>query len=234
MPRFDRFPSPEMADEDGLVLVGGELAPDLVLAAYRQGIFPWPVEAESGSILAWWSPDPRAILEPDGLKCNRRLLRRIRSEKYRVTCDQAFAQVMQCCAEPRDNEPGTWITPEMLAVYGDLHRSGFAHSVETWLDDRLVGGIYGIALGGFFAGESMFYRERDASKIAVAYLIGHLHAQGYTLIDLQEINAHTRTLGATTLPRSLFLKRLATALSRPTQFGDQLSVSADDIVAKFS
>ncbi len=234
MPRFDQFPSAEMADDDGLVLVGGELAPETVLAAYRQGIFPWPVEAEGRSILAWWSPDPRAVMECDALRCSRRLLRRIRSEKYRVTCDRAFEQVMQGCAEPRDDEPGTWITPEMLAVYGKLHRSGFAHSVEAWLDDRLVGGVYGIAIGGFFAGESMFYRERDASKVALAYLIGHLLKQGYTLIDLQEINAHTRTMGATTIPRSRFLKRLAAALSRPVRFGDQLSVDSGSIVAKFS
>lgn len=208
----DPFPNPDEATDEGLVAIGGDLSPERLLLAYRSGIFPW---FEEGLPVLWWSPDPRAILELDHLHVSRRLLRTYRQNRSRLTVNQAFEQVMRCCAEER--EEGTWITQSMIDAYCALHSIGHAHSVETWRGDQLVGGIYGVAIGGFFAGESMFYRRRDASKIALIYLVERLREQGFRLFDLQILNDHTARLGATEIPREVYLSLLAKAIALPVR-----------------
>lgn len=220
------FPPLENASEDGLLMLGGELSPEWLLEAYRRGIFPWPISLHSGSgptkLLAWWSPDPRAVLELNEFHCSRRLTQRLRQRRFRVTCNQAFREVIVACAGPRKNDYGTWITPPLLEAYCRLHRRGHAHSIEIWNDDQLVGGVYGVSLGGMFAGESMFHRATDASKIALYYLVQHLQARGYVLFDIQQWTPHTGSLGAREIPRRQFLHRLRHALSLPVTFGDRL------------
>ncbi|TWT48742.1 leucyl/phenylalanyl-tRNA--protein transferase [Botrimarina hoheduenensis] len=211
------FPDPREAGEDGFVGVGGELDPDWLLDAYAHGIFPWPSSDEEP--LLWWSLDPRAILPLDGLYISRRLGRSLRSGRYRVTANQDFAGVMRGCAEGPGRAGGTWITPAMRAAYQELHRLGSAHSVETWDDDRLVGGIYGVAIGGLFAGESMFHRSNDASKVALATLVAHLGQRGYRLLDVQQSTPHTARMGAVEIRRSEYLDRLAEAVQLPVSFG---------------
>jgi leucyl/phenylalanyl-tRNA--protein transferase len=206
------FPDPERADPEGLVAIGGDLSIRRLLAAYSQGIFPW---YDSSTPILWWSPDPRAIIELDGLHISRRLARTLRSGQYFVTLDQAFGEVIRACAV---REEGTWITRAMIAAYSELHRLGHAHSVEVWQEGELAGGIYGVALGGLFAGESMFTRRRDGSKIALAHLVEHLRQRGYTLFDVQYRNEHTARLGAIEIPRRQYLARLADALSREVSF----------------
>lgn len=217
------FPPVELADEDGLLGVGGALEPEWLIDAYRHGIFPWPVD----DTLAWWSPDPRAVLELADLKVSRRLARTLRSDRFTVTCNRAFAEVIAACAEvPRGDslgeEGGTWITPEMVSAYCQLHKLGVAHSVEAWQGERLVGGVYGLAIGGFFAGESMFFHESDASKVALVRLAGHLEARGFTLFDLQLLNGHTERLGGSEISRQEYLERLAAAIDLDVTFGDVL------------
>jgi leucyl/phenylalanyl-tRNA--protein transferase len=207
------FPDPARADAEGLIAIGGDLSPRRLLAAYRQGIFPY---YDDSMPILWWSPDPRAVLEPDRLHVSRRLARTVRSGKFFVTFDQAFARVIRACAE---REEGTWITPAMIAAYTELHRLGHAHSVEVWQEGELAGGIYGVALGGLFAGESMFTRRRDGSKVALAHLVEHLRQRGYTLFDVQYVNDHTASLGATEVPRRTYLARLKEALARDVRFG---------------
>ncbi len=153
------------------MLVGGQLSPNWVISAYCQGIFPWPIVDGTLELLAWFSPDPRAVIELNQLYVSRRLARRIRSGCFRVSCDQAFRRVIEQCAVPRQRDTGTWITRGMIQTYCQLHDLGFAHSMEVWQQERLVGGLYGISVGAFFAGESMFYLERDASKVALTYLV---------------------------------------------------------------
>ena len=218
------FPPVELADEDGLLGVGGALEPDWIIDAYRHGIFPWPVD----DTLAWWSPDPRGVLEMADLKISRRLARTLRSGRFTVTCDEAFAEVLAACAEVPRDDGGTWITSEMLDAYCHLHELGVAHSVETWQDDRLVGGIYGLAFGGFFAGESMFYRETDASKVALVRLVWHLESRGFVLFDLQLLNEHTERLGGSEIPRREYLRRLADALDLDVSFGAELQQQQGD------
>jgi leucyl/phenylalanyl-tRNA--protein transferase len=203
---------PEFADELGLVAVGGDLRPERLLLAYRRGVFPW--YDEPGPVL-WWSPDPRAIIELDGLHIPRRLARTLRSGEFRITIDEDFEGVIRGCA---DREEGTWITADMIRAYEALHRAGHAHSLEVWSDDQLAGGIYGVAIGGFFAGESMFTRRRDASKVALVHLVGHLRARGYRLFDIQLLTDHTRRLGAIEIPRRQYLARLREATSLPVTF----------------
>jgi leucyl/phenylalanyl-tRNA--protein transferase len=211
------FTDPEWdwSDENGLVAVGGELRPERVLAAYRQGVFPWYGE---GSPVLWWSPDPRAIFELDGLRISRRLARVYRSGRFTFTFNRCFRDVMRACAEQRDD--GTWITAAMLQTYAKLHELGHAHSIETWRDGRLVGGLYGVAIGGFFAGESMFYRVADASKVAMIRLFEQLRERGYVLFDTQFLTPHTQRLGACEVPRAEYLRRLQAALKRPVCFAD--------------
>lgn len=209
-----RFPSVELASRDGLLAVGGDLSVERLLEAYRHGIFPWYNE---GQPILWWSPDPRAVLFPDRIKVARSLRKTARSGKFEVTFDQRFVDVMRACAGPRAKQPtdGTWIIPAMLDAYGELHQRGFAHSVETWENGRLVGGLYGVALGGAFFGESMFSHAADASKVALVSIARQLERWGYTLIDCQLPSAHLARLGAESIPRSDYLRLLDTALGRP-------------------
>ena len=203
----------EVADETGLVAIGGDLRPERILQAYRHGIFPWYAD---GDPICWWSPDPRAIFEIGGLQVARRLARTIRSGKFLTTIDRDFAGVIRGCGEGRGE--GTWLMPEMIAAYERLHVLGHAHSVEVWHEGRLAGGVYGVALGGFFAGESMFHRVRDASKAALAFLMDRLQRRGFLLFDIQMATDHTRRLGAIDIPRANYLKRLRQALAVPTTF----------------
>jgi leucyl/phenylalanyl-tRNA--protein transferase len=193
---------------DGLVAVGGTLDPDGLLAAYRRGIFPWSSEP----VVNWWCPDPRAIFDLDRWRPPRRLRQRIRQRGWRFAVDTDFAGVMRGCAEPARGRRETWITRDFLLSYGELHRRGHAHSVEVYEDAALVGGIYGVTIGGFFGGESMFHRRTDASKAAVAYLVDHLRARGFALFDAQVPNPHLMSLGAIEIPRTEFLARLSRAL----------------------
>jgi leucyl/phenylalanyl-tRNA--protein transferase len=201
-------------------MVGGCLNVRWLLAAYRQGIFPWPICDEDRQILAWFSPDPRAILNLDALHISRRLRRRLRSGQFTVSFDRDFEAVIRACAEPRREDPLTWITPELSAAYQQLHRQGYAHSVEVWQDSRLVGGLYGLAVGGFFSGESMFHRTRDASKVALVHLVERLRRQGFTLLDVQQTTPHLTRMGASEIARAEFLARLESALNLPVRFGD--------------
>ncbi len=206
---------PEYADDNGLVAVGGDLGPQTLLQAYSRGIFPW---FDQNMPILWWSPDPRAIIELDGLHISRRLARTIRSGRFRLTFDRAFARVMHGCAD-RPGE-GTWITPDMLEAYERLHSLGIAHSVEAWQGEELAGGIYGVAVGGFFAGESMFTRVRDASKVCLVTLVERLRQRGFALFDVQLRTDHTTRMGAIDVPRVEYLRRLQLALQIPVSFTD--------------
>jgi len=199
------FPAPEAALEhpNGLLAVGGDLTSDWLLTAYTEGIFPW-YESDEGPIL-WWSPDPRAVLKPGGLHVSRSLAKRIRNGGFNVTMDNSFTEVVSNCAAPRRTGSGTWITPRMQSAYTQLHRLGYAHSVEVWMGEQLVGGLYGVSLGRMFFAESMFSRERDASKIALQKLSIQLESWGFSLIDCQVMNEHLRSLGVTEMPRPAFL-----------------------------
>ena len=212
MPSFN-FPDPSRADPDGLLAVGGNLEPETLLSAYQQGIFPW---FDEDTPILWWSPDPRAILEFDNLYVSKRLARTIRTNKFQVTFDQDFDAVVQGCTYRP--EEGTWITPEVANAYGEFHRSGHAHSVEVWQQGVLVGGLYGVAIGGLFAGESMFSTVSDASKIALVALVSRLKEKGYQLFDLQIINEHTATMGATEIPRDDYLAKIKTAIKKDICF----------------
>lgn len=214
------FPPADAAMEDpnGLLAVGGALTPDWLLSAYAAGIFPW-FEDDASPIL-WWSPNPRAVLFPDRLKVSRSLAKRIRNGGFRLTIDEAFADVVRGCAQPRARAAsGTWITPDMIDAYVQLHRMGYAHSVESWRDGALVGGLYGVSLGRMFFGESMFAIERDASKVAFHHLVQTLLEWEFTLIDCQIMNDHLRSLGAIDMPRSQFLALLAQNRRAPTRAG---------------
>ena len=208
------FLDPEDADAEGLVGVGGDLSPQRLVSAYRLGIFPF---YDDTMPLLWWSPDPRAIFELDSLNVSRRLARTVRSGRFRVTADRAFAEVVEGCAR-RDGEDGVWITRAMVVAYERLHRLGVAHSVEAWQGQELVGGIYGVALGGFFSGESMFSLVRDASKVALVHVQERLRRGGYQLFDVQFLNDHTARLGAIEIPRAEYLRRLRRALKCEASF----------------
>jgi leucyl/phenylalanyl-tRNA--protein transferase len=210
------FPPPTSTTPEGLLCIGGRLAPEWLLDAYAHGIFPWPMWEDEP--IAWWSPDPRAIIELDGLRVSRRLERTIRSGKFRVTCDQDFAGVIHGCATAGDRTGNTWLTPAMIAAYRWMHALGHAHSVEVWEAERLVGGTYGIAIGGLFAAESMFHFERDASKVALAHLVSHLEACKFRLLDVQQWTEHTGSMGAIEISREDYLRRLALAVQLPVSF----------------
>ena len=188
--------------------VGADFAPGTLLAAYRAGIFPW-----SDGPIAWFSPDPRAIFPLDGLHVSRSLARTIRRGVYRVTFDTAFREVIAGCAAPRTGREHTWISPAFIEAYTLLHDLGWAHSAECWSGDRLAGGIYGIAIGAWFGGESMFAAERDASKVALAALAARLSRHGFTLFDAQVMNPHLASMGALDIPRAEYLARLRDALA---------------------
>jgi leucyl/phenylalanyl-tRNA---protein transferase len=201
------FPSLETAlhEPNGLLCMGGDLAPETILRAYSQGIFPW---FSDGQPILWWSPDPRMVLFPDEFKVSRSLAKVARSGKFEVKFDTAFANVMSACAEPREYGGGTWIVPAMQAAYTELHKMGYAHSAESWRDGVLVGGLYGIAIGNMFYGESMFARETDASKVAMVALVEKLKVDGFRLIDCQQETRHLASLGARPITRKDFAERL--------------------------
>ena len=197
---------------NGLLCAGGDLSPERLLQAYAQGIFPWFSE---GDPILWWSPDPRMVLIPDQLKVSRSLRKTVTRGTYEVKVDSAFTAVMQACAAPRDGQPGTWITPEMVAAYTELHRRGFAHSVECWQDGALAGGLYGLQLGDAFFGESMFSRAPDASKVALVHLVDRLGAMGCRVIDCQQATPHLASLGASEIPRADFVRLLSESIQYP-------------------
>lgn len=204
----ERFPPPEQALDDppGLLAAGGDLTPERLVAAYRRGIFPW---YSVGQPVLWWAPDPREVLRPSEFRLSRSLARTIRNRGFRTTIDRAFREVVRGCAAPRGDLAGTWLTPEMQSAYGALHERGLAHSVETWLGERLAGGLYGVQLGRLFFGESMFSLERDASKVALARLVEECRHLGIPLIDCQLPSPHLRSLGSRPLARSDFQRLLA-------------------------
>ena len=209
------MPPPDLASPDGLLAGGGDLEPGTLLAAYRAGIFPWP---DQRGRLLWWSPDPRAILPLDGFHESRSLGRARRRLGLRVTRDTACAAVIAACAARPE---GTWITPAMRRAYGHLHDLGWAHSLEVWQDETLVGGVYGVAVGGLFAAESMFHRVRDASKLALQALAHHLDARGFAVLDVQLQTSHLASLGAIEIPRDEYLLRLRRALAVAPPFVEE-------------
>ena len=207
---FDRreaFPDADQAltEPNGLLAIGGCLSPERLEKAYRSGIFPW---YNKGEPILWWSPNPRLILRPECIRISRSLRKILRDNEFRITFDIAYSDVISACAGHRPNAQGTWITQEMYAAYIDLHNRGLAHSVEAWHDGKLAGGLYGIAVGQVFFGESMFYRRSNASKVAFVHLAGALHAWNYRLIDCQVRTEHLISLGAEELPRREFLRLL--------------------------
>src|SRR5882757_1852526 len=208
----------EAADESsvpsGLVAVGGSLDPRTLLRAYRAGVFPW----SSDPVITWWCPDPRAVFDLETFQPGRSLRKAIRRAGWRFAVDRDFAGVMRACAEPTADRPSTWISDEFVASYCELHRQGHAHSVEVYDGEALVGGLYGVAIGGFFGGESMFHRRTDASKAAVAALVDHLRSRGFTLLDAQVPTPHLARLGAVEIPRAEYLRRLERALALPVSF----------------
>ena len=212
LPRTYTFPPLEAASPEGLLAVGGDLNPDRLLSAYRQGVFPW---FSDGQPILWWSPDPRAILYPADLHISRSLRKSLRTQGFAVTADRAFDHVIQRCAESRNAREGTWITSGMQEAYCTLHRMGYAHSVETWRNGQLVGGLYGLAIGKAFFGESMFSQITDASKTALVALSVSLTASGYHFIDCQVVSEHLNSLGAKAVPRYRFSSELKQAVETP-------------------
>lgn len=214
-----RRSSTEMAPDDlfisqNLVNIGGSLSVPELLRAYRAGSFPWTVHP-----VTWWSPDPRAILELDRFHLSRSLARELRKGRFTITSDRAFREVMEGCAAPLPHRRSTWITPEFISAYCDLHQGGIGHSVEVWENGLLVGGVYGLALGAYFVGESMFHKVSNASKIALYHLVQHLKARGYAFLDVQMPTRVTLQLGVTLVPRREFLRRLHEAQLSPVSFG---------------
>lgn len=201
------FPSPQLAEE-GLLAVGGDLSRKRLLLAYRMGIFPWYSKYEP---ILWWSPDPRTVLFPAKVRVSRSLGKTLRKGQFQVSFDQVFSQVIRGCADPRQDQPGTWIVPEIMVAYETLHEMGQAHSVEVWQDEILVGGLYGVSIGKVFFGESMFSRAADASKVALVALCRRLVARNYAVIDCQVRTEHLIRMGATEIPRRLFLALLSRA-----------------------
>jgi leucyl/phenylalanyl-tRNA---protein transferase len=211
------FPRPELADDDGLLAVGGDLRPERLLLAYSNGIFPWYSE---GLPILWHSPDPRTVLVVGERHVPRSLAKTIRRGRYRITFDTAFDQVVAACGEtPRPGQTGTWITEEMKQAYARLHEQGYAHSVEAWEEDRLCGGLYGVSLGAAFFGESMFAHAEDASKVAFVRLLESLEGWGIELVDCQVHTEHLARFGAVEWPRKRFLAELARLLDKPTRRG---------------
>lgn len=210
----DRFPDPARAlsEPNGLLAFGGDLSPQRLLAAYARGIFPWYGE---GQPILWWSPDPRCVFDTGALKPNRSLRRLLARTSWHVSVDRAFREVIEACAEPRQDEPGTWITPAMMDAYTALHAQGHAHSVEVWDGGHLVGGIYGVAIGRLFCGESMFSRQSGGSKVALMALAARLREWGFPLLDAQVVNPHLLSLGALEIPRIDFLARVRELVALP-------------------
>ncbi len=201
-------------DDEGLVAVGGVLRADVLEQAYRMGVFPWSSEPA----VTWWCPNPRAVFDLPAFHASRSLRKRIRQSGWSFHLDRDFEGTMRRCAQPTETRPETWITEPFVSAYCDLFRRGKAHSVEVYEDDVPVGGLYGVAMGGYFGGESMFHRRTDASKAALAHLVAHLRAKGFVLLDAQVPNGHLMSLGAREMPRAEFLRRLRKALALPVEF----------------
>ena len=212
--RGDPFPPVERAlkNPNGLLAAGADLSLERLLEGYRRGIFPW---YSTGQPPLWWSPDPRMVLECDALKVSRSLAKSIRNKGYEVRVDTAFAEVLRGCSEPRRYEPGTWLGPDMRVAYARLHSAGYAHSFETWRDGELVGGLYGVALGRMFYGESMFSRATDASKVALVHLVRVLKSHAFPLIDCQMHTPLLESLGGREIPRREFLRAIAALVNYP-------------------
>jgi leucyl/phenylalanyl-tRNA---protein transferase len=207
------FPDPALADPNGLLALGGDLSVPRLLLAYRSGVFPWTVHP-----ITWWSPDPRAILELERFHVPRSLARVLRRNPFCITLNRAFREVMESCAAPGPGRRRTWISPQFISAYTRLHEEGHAHSLECWLGDELAGGIYGVAMGGAFFGESMFHRADNASKAALFHLVQHLRQRGFVLFDLQMLTPVTRQLSGIEIPRQEYLIRLAQAVERQCVF----------------
>lgn len=207
------FPDARQADADGLVAVGGDLSPERLLLAYRSGIFPWSVNP-----ISWWSPEPRGIMPLDAFHISRSLQKCLDRAPFEIRVNHAFPAVMSACAVPGPKRRGVWISPEFIAAYTRLHELGHAHSVECWQDNQLVGGIYGVAVGGLFAGESMFHTADNASKVALAKLVERLCAHGFALFDIQMVTTATAPFGAQAIPRETYLERLRSAVQLQCTF----------------
>jgi leucyl/phenylalanyl-tRNA--protein transferase len=212
------FPPVEQASPEGLLAVGGDLRFERLLEAYRRGIFPWYSEEQP---ILWWSPDPRTVLYPEQLHISRSLKRSLRPGRFTVTLDTCFSTILEHCAGPRPQYPdgGTWITPAMMDAYRELHQKGYAHSVETWQEGRLVGGLYGVAIGGAFFAESMFTHVDDASKVALVCLVRRLRTWNFCLVDCQQSSPHVLRLGAENIPRRLYIEQLARAVGQRDRRG---------------
>ena len=207
------FPDPELADDDGLLAFGGDLKPDTLLQAYSAGIFPWSVKP-----ISWWSPDPRAIFELDRFRLSTRMARLYRSGRFAFSIDKCFVEVMHGCARPAPGRETTWISPEFIRAYSRMHELGHAHSIEVLSGGQLVGGIYGIAIGGLFAGESMYSAVSNASTMGLMFLINHLNSRGFQLFDSQVLTPHTSRLGAVEISRAQYLARLKAAINLKCMF----------------
>lgn len=212
------FPPVDRAlqEPNGLLAAGGELTTERLLQAYRNGIFPWYSDGEP---VLWWSPDPRMVLVPEEIAISRSLRKRLRRKDHEIRTDTSFSDVMLACAEPREDQAGTWITAEMVSAYAALHRAGYAHCVETWMEGRLAGGLYGVSIGRMFFGESMFSRAPDASKIALAHLARQLERWDFELIDCQMATPHLASLGAREIDRKVFLRAVSELVNYPTRMG---------------
>ena len=216
-PGGTHFPDPSEATEDGLVAIGGDLSVERLLEAYRRGIFPW---YEEDHVILWFSPDPRFVLRADELRVSRSLRRRMAERPYEIRLDTAFEEVIKACAStPRPGQDGTWITRDMIEAYTELHRLGWAHSAEAWQDEKLVGGLYGVAIGGLFCGESMFAWADDASKIAFVTLVQQLHRWNIETIDCQVYTDHLARFGARAWPREDYLREVAKLVQLPSRLG---------------
>ncbi|MEM7447106.1 MAG: leucyl/phenylalanyl-tRNA--protein transferase [Myxococcota bacterium] len=209
------FPAPESASPEGIVAIGGDVSRQRLLLAYRMGIFPWPVRDLP---LLWFSPDPRFVLEPNSFHLSRSLRKTLKREQFHITFDQRFKDVIQACADTkRTNQQGTWITKDLISGYLQLHREGYAHSVEAWQDDELVGGLYGVSLGSAFFGESMFSKKQEASKVAFSVLVAHLKEWNFEIIDCQVKTDHLALFGAVEWSRKKFLNALNRCLDAKTR-----------------
>jgi leucyl/phenylalanyl-tRNA--protein transferase len=226
LPEAVLFPPVDHAVKSGLLAVGGDLSPERLLAAYREGIFPWYGDGEP---ILWWSPDPRFVLFPDELRVSRSMRQFLKKGLVRFMFDRAFREVVAACGRPRPGQPGTWITPEMREAYGALHDLGYAHSVEVWQGKELVGGLYGVSLGRAFFGESMFSAIPNASKAALITLVECLRERGFDLIDCQVETAHLAGLGARMIPRREFLALLKESLRQETLRGNWEAMGAPSL-----
>ncbi len=217
LPGQSRFPDVAQSDEDGLLAIGGDLSVPRLLLAYRSGIFPWTDDP-----ITWWSPNPRAVFDLQTYQPPRRLADKMKKRPFELTFDRDFASVIRNCARPAPGRETTWVSPLFIDAYTAMHKAGHAHSVEAWQEGELVGGVYGVSIGGFFAGESMFHRVTDASKIALTHLLFSLRDAGFQLFDTQVRSPLTERLGAIEIPRAEYLRRLALAIARKVEFPQSL------------